>query len=767
MRKIPAITVFAILFSFCIGLSAEDCKVTDFGVKPDSPEIQTELLQKAIDFCHNTGGGSVYFPCGTYISGTLFLKDNVILELGHGSAIKGSTSLEDYPELEQHRKGLIQAENISNTGIRGTGTIDANGSDPVFHQGPKSPYRIYAANFEHCSDIVITGIRLVNASYWTLRLDDCERARISNIEIHSTSYFNNDGIDIDGRDITVSDCIIDCIDDAICIKSYYPGRPCENITISNCIVSSNCNAIKLGTASEGGFRNIAITNCVIRRPSQNDYFDYKKYIIPGITDNYTNNSGIALELVDGGIMENITVSGITMSNTLTPIFIRLAERRNPPAGKMSGISISNITAESNSLMSCSITGIPGHYAENISLSHINLVCPGGGKPSHRLLDIPEMEGSYPENKIFGAVLPAYGFFVRHAKNISFEDITFNLESDDSRYAMHFIDCADIYVDRARTFPSHGNQPYIRAEGTDRITVTGCSDNNVSSTGAAYGTGPVSKGVRQGSVRHKKASGAASPAKISLVKWGFRTQTSILCDIASGNGIGAIDMADPEKWETIIGKGLEVAVADGIDLGIERGFCDRRWHRELQQRYLHYLPLLAELGIKKAVCYSGICPGQTPHEALEICAEGLMPVVKLAEKLDITVIMELQSSRPGDNMFTAHSFEGYVCDNPEWGAELCDMIGSDHFRLLYDVWHMYDMGRDIYSDMEKFRNYIAHYHISGLKRRGIPSHDDPFDYSYFRLLLDRTGYDGYVGIEPDRIEKDIENAIRVSKNIINN
>ena len=105
-------------------------------------------------------------------------------------------------------------------------TVDANGNDTVFHGGAKSPDRIYAANFEGCSQIDIRNVSLINASYWTLRISDCDHVQIRGITIRSTSYFNNDGIDLDGRNITVSDCIIDCIDDAICLKSYYKERPC-------------------------------------------------------------------------------------------------------------------------------------------------------------------------------------------------------------------------------------------------------------------------------------------------------------------------------------------------------------------------------------------------------------------------------------------------------------------------------------------------------------------------------------------------------------
>lgn len=732
---------FCILALLPFRLAAYEYDVTDYGVKNPASEVQTVAIQKVIDLCCENGGGTVRIPSGTFVSGTLYLRDNVMLYLEHGAVLKGSGNLSDYPGLEKAYKGLVQAENVSNVGISGSGTIDANGNDTVFHSGPKSRFRIHAANFEHCDHISISGVRFQNASYWTLRLDDCEFATINSVEIHSTSYFNNDGIDLDGRNIVVSDCIIDCIDDAICIKSYYRDRPCENIVVSNCIVSSNCNAIKLGTASHGGFKNISISNCTVKRPSQNDFFDYKKYIVPGITDNYTNNSGIALELVDGGVMENIAVSNITMYNTLTPIFIRLGERRFPPAGIMRGISISNVVASANSLMSCSISGIPGHCAEDIRLSNIILNCPGGGRIEHTSAEIPEAVSTYPENKIFGAVLPAYGFFVRHVNNLSFDNVLFRLDAEDDRYALYLEDCRNISVNRVGTVPSHGKSPYICSVCTGNLLLSDCGEMSVGGRSVKPGL-PAKCASAAG-----KTAGQASDLNYALVKWSFRTRTSILCELAAENGITALDMVDEDKWDIVLGKGLKIAVADGVDLGIERGFSDRRWHAELQKRYSHYLPVLAEKGVSQVVCYSGINPELSSEEAMDVCVEGLLPVVKLAEKLGITLVMELISSREPTEIFTRHRFPHYLCDNPEWGAALCRKLKSGNFRLLYDVWHMEDMGRDVCADIEKYGKYIAHYHVHSVPQKS------------FADILEKTSYKGYVGIEPDRIENKLEETIR--------
>lgn len=191
----------------------------------------------------------------------------------------------------------------------------------------------------------------------------------------------------------------------------------------------------------------------------------------------------------------------------------------------------------------------------------------------------------------------------------------------------------------------------------------------------------------------------NPIGISLVKWSFRTQTAILCDMAKESGAVAIDMVDPEKWDIVKGKGLTVAMADGIDMGIERGFCDRRWHPSLIENYKRFIPLLAEKGIKQVVCYSGINTDLSDEEALEACVEGLKPLLDIAEKANVTLVMELLSSRNTEEIFTKQRFSYYQCDNPEWGVALCKKLNSPNFKLLYDVWHMNDMGRDVMSDIK--------------------------------------------------------------------
>lgn len=261
--------------------------------------------------------------------------------------------------------------------------------------------------------------------------------------------------------------------------------------------------------------------------------------------------------------------------------------------------------------------------------------------------------------------------------------------------------------------------------------------------------------------------AKDPIGISLVKWSFRTQTAILCDMAKENGAVAIDMVDSEKWDIVKEKGLTIAMADGVDMGIERGFCDRRWHSLLIENYKHFIPLLAEKGIKQVICYSGINTDLSAEEALEVCAEGLKPILDIAERANVTLVMELLSSRNTEEIFTKQRFSYYQCDNPEWGVALCKKLNSPNFKLLYDVWHMNDMGRDVMSDIKKYHAYISHYHIAGIPERKGLSRTDSFNYKQFMSLLKKVGYQGYVGIEPDRIEKKLKSTIQQSINLLKN
>lgn len=259
--------------------------------------------------------------------------------------------------------------------------------------------------------------------------------------------------------------------------------------------------------------------------------------------------------------------------------------------------------------------------------------------------------------------------------------------------------------------------------------------------------------------------AQNSIDIALVKWSFRTQTSLLCDMAKKSEVKALDMVDSDKWDIVLQKGLTIAVADGADLGMERGFCDRRWHQQLIENYSRLIPLLGAKGIHRIVCYSGVNTDLSDEEALNVCAEGIKPLLDIAKKFDVTLVMELLSSCKCEETFTKQRFVHYQCDNPEWGVALCKKLESPNFKLLYDVWHMNDMNRDVMADVKKYHSYIAHYHVAGIPNRGGLSKKDTFDYRGLVQLLHKTGYRGFIGLEPDRIEKDLEGTIERSVTIL--
>ncbi|GAB6007838.1 TIM barrel protein [Dysgonomonas reticulitermitis] len=254
-------------------------------------------------------------------------------------------------------------------------------------------------------------------------------------------------------------------------------------------------------------------------------------------------------------------------------------------------------------------------------------------------------------------------------------------------------------------------------------------------------------------------------KVSLVKWSFRTQTELLCQMAKGNHVAALEMVDTLKWDIVLKSGLQIAMADGADLGIERGFCDKRWHKELIDRYTCLLPKLQEKGIKQIVCYSGINTDLNDDEALDVCVQVMKPILEVAEKNGITLSMELISTQDTDEIFTKQRFKYYQCDNMEWAVSLCKKLNSPNFKLLYDVWHMQDMGRDIFDDIKKYHPYISHYHIAAYPKRNILNKEDKFDYNKLVNEIQKTGYKGYIGLELDRVELDLEKIIKQSMNIL--
>ena len=303
--------------------------VRAFGAVGDGAALDTQAIQKAIDACAEAGGGKVYLQGGTFLSGTIRLKSNVTLYVEAGATLLGSTNIADYPDITprivylyraRFTKYLIYAEQAENIAIAGRGSIDGQGRHFPAQPGDDKG-RPYILRFSECKNVRVENVTFRDSARWLSHYLACENVTINGISIHSKIRENRDGIDIDScRNVRISDCSIDTGDDAIVLKAT-TDRPCQQVLITNCVLSSLASALKLGTESNGGFEDVAITNCTIHD---------------------TGYSGIAVEMVDGGILDRVTISNITMKNVKVPIFVRLGDRARsipdlPPPG-MGGAS---------------------------------------------------------------------------------------------------------------------------------------------------------------------------------------------------------------------------------------------------------------------------------------------------------------------------------------------------------------------------------------------------------------------------------------------
>lgn len=388
-------------------------RVTDYGAMGDGKTKDTGAVQRAIDACAGEGGGTVYFPAGIYLCGSLHLRDGVTLSLDNGATIKGSPHDADYDPYEElgfendadeetayFHHSLIWGEDVERVAIVGQGTIDSN---RLARRGPKS------IALKRCRHVTIRDVTILNAPNYAISLLGTDYVAIDGVTILNAFA---DGIDPDAsRNVRISNCHIESWDDAIVPKASFSlgeRRPSENITVTNCYLSTACNAFKLGTESGGDFKRIAISNCVMA----------------GLKGRRPASGGICVESVDGSNIDGVVASNITMVDVRAPIFIRLGNRgrdmETPEPGTLRNIAISNIVA-TNASNTCTITGIPGHPVEGVLLDGVRIAYRGGcpyrppGEP------VPENIDAYPDPGVFGA-LPAYGFYCRHATDLTFDDV---------------------------------------------------------------------------------------------------------------------------------------------------------------------------------------------------------------------------------------------------------------------------------------------------------------------------------------------------------
>ena len=417
--------------------------ITAYGAVADTTRLSTAAIQRAIDACNAAGGGEVLVPAGDWKTGSIFLKSNVTLRLENGATLYGSTDIKDYipvktdyVSLRTHTPTiqLIYADKARSVAITGQGTIDGRGAAfPKLTWDDEGITRPHLLRFIQCSDITVSGITLRNSGCWMQHYLACDRLKIQGITVYNRNNYNNDALDLDGcHDVVVSDMIADSDDDAITLKSTSP-RLCEDITISNCTVSSHCNGIKLGTETNGGFRNIIIRGVTVK-PSADQSTQFFGY------DGGIGHSAISLEIVDGGTMTNVDIADITIRGTQCPIFIRLANRARAYSpdvpveniGSISGIRLHDILIDDAGPGGSSITGLAGHPVRDVELRDITIRHAGGQPETPAPTD--EKVADYPESTMWG-ILPAQGFWLNHTDGVRISNLRIIPATPDARPAI--------------------------------------------------------------------------------------------------------------------------------------------------------------------------------------------------------------------------------------------------------------------------------------------------------------------------------------------
>lgn len=459
MNKLSKCSLLAAVLSFvAITSFAADYVVTDFGAVPDGVTFNTKSIQAAIDFASANGGGRVILTPGKYLSGTIYIKNNVTLHIEEGATLLGSLNPWDYvKDKDAGWTAFIFAVEQENIGITGKGTIDCRGFEVAtsmvdyIHSGlledklvldrPNETNRPENVHFLKCNHIIVKDVTMRNPASWNQQYDKCSNILIEGINVDAKAYWNNDGLDVvDCSNVVVRNCYIDSADDAYCFKSHSKTGVSENVLVENCVGRSSANGIKFGTYTLGTFRNFVFRNMKI--------FD-------------TYRSAFTVASVDGASIENIEIDGLQSINTGNPIFLRLASRRPGDNPCLKNIVIKNVYAEvpfkkpdagynyegpvealPRNVCPSIISGLPDMRIQGVTLQNIEIIYPGSADKDYayrgcskaELEAIPELEKSYPEFSNWKE-LPAWGFYIRHADDVVMDNVKISVADEDYRPAI--------------------------------------------------------------------------------------------------------------------------------------------------------------------------------------------------------------------------------------------------------------------------------------------------------------------------------------------
>lgn len=442
------------------GHSAGTLDVRSFGASGDGKTLDTAPINRAIEVAANSGGGTVCVPSGNYLCHSIHLKSKVALYLEEGATIIAADSSSDpsrsYDLAESNKpweeyqdyghnhwhNSLMWGEGLSEVTIAGPGLIWGRGLSRGWGAGPIAEQPGVANKsiaLKNCRNVILRDFSILHGGHFGILATGVDNLTIDNLKIDT----NRDGMDVDCcRNVRISNCSVNSPwDDGICLKSSYAlgfARATEMVTITNCQLSGSfeegtlldgtfkrfagdakvprTGRIKFGTESNGGFKNITVSNCV-----------------------FDGCRGLAIESVDGAVVEDVTCSNLTMRDAIeAPIFMRLGARmrgpRGIPVGTMRRVIVSNVSCRSaadSPRMGAILAGIPGHPIEDVKISDVIMVHSGGGTKSDAQRAVPEGENKYPEPNMFGTT-PAHGFFIRHVRRLEMEGIKIEHTSEDAR-----------------------------------------------------------------------------------------------------------------------------------------------------------------------------------------------------------------------------------------------------------------------------------------------------------------------------------------------
>src|ERR1700744_4232400 len=458
-------------------LSGAFFDIRRYGATGDGKTLDTKAIQSAIDAAERAGGGTVLFPAGTYASYSIHLKSNVALYLDQGATLlaasvplEGTTTggydaaesqgawepYQDYGHNHWHNS-LLWGENLHDISILGPGRIWGKGLSRGWDKEPtnlpdarKPGVGKKTIALKRCRNVTLRDFQILQGGWFGILATGVDNMTIDNLRIDT----NRDGMDIDCcRNVRVSNCTVNSPhDDGICPKSSFAlgyARATENVTITNCFVTGNYEVgsvldgtwkpmpasfadhatgrIKCGTESNGGFRNITISNCV-----------------------FESCKGFALETADGAVVEDIVFSNIAMRNVFrSPIFLYLGSRMRGPKDAQPGILrrvvLSNIVSSHAGQLPSLMVGIRERPTEDIKISDVYLHQQGGGDAAMAAIDPSIKDNAYPEPTMFGD-LPATGFYLRHVRNLEVSNVEVATEAADARaaFCLQDVDGADFF-----------------------------------------------------------------------------------------------------------------------------------------------------------------------------------------------------------------------------------------------------------------------------------------------------------------------------------